>query len=70
MNILDAVKEVLIEAGHELSAKELAEQVICKGLWSSRGKTPDATIAARIYVNIKKIQMKLLLLIVDIKNLV
>ena len=54
MNILDAVKEVLIEAGHELSTKEIAEQVICKGLWSSRGKTPDATIGARIYVDIKR----------------
>ena len=54
MNVLDAVKKILIETGHELSTKELAEQIICKGLWSSTGKTPYNTIGARIYVDIKR----------------
>lgn len=53
MNILDAVKKVLIETGHELTVRELAERILAAGLWHSKGKTPDATIGARIYVDMK-----------------
>lgn len=54
MNILDAVKKVLIETGHEMTARELAEIIQTEGLWHSNGKTPDATIGARLYVDMKR----------------
>ncbi len=54
MSILDAVKKILMEVGHELTAKELAETLISDGLWQTNGKTPDATIGARIYVDMKR----------------
>lgn len=34
--------------------RELANALIQRGLWSSQGKTPDATVGARIYEDIKK----------------
>lgn len=34
--------------------KELAAELIQRGMWRSQGKTPDATIGARIYEDIKK----------------
>lgn len=34
--------------------KELATTLIQRGMWSSQGKTPDATVGARIYEDIKK----------------
>lgn len=34
--------------------KELATALIQRGMWSSKGKTPDATVGARIYCDIKK----------------
>lgn len=34
--------------------KELAAALIQRGMWQSQGKTPDATVGARIYEDIKK----------------
>lgn len=54
MNSLDAVEAVLAEANKPLHYKEITERILTKGLWSTEGKTPDATINAQLAVNIKK----------------
>ena len=54
MKLIDAVIQILEKAGAPLSSKEIAGRVIEAGLWKTSGKTPDATIGARIYTDIKK----------------
>lgn len=54
MNSLDAVEAVLAEANKPLHYKEITERILTQGLWSTEGKTPDATINAQLAVNIKK----------------
>ena len=54
MNVQDAAIQILKEAGKPLHAKEIAERIIEAGLWSSDGKTPEATVSARLYSDIKK----------------
>lgn len=49
-----AAKELLKRAGEPMSAKELTEQAIEEGLIAPEGKTPEATMAAQIYVDIQK----------------
>jgi restriction system protein len=43
----------LHQAGTALHAKDIAEQIMAAGLWQSEGKTPDATVSARLYSDIK-----------------
>ena len=45
---LDAAATVLADAGEPLGAKQMVEQMLAKGLWSTGGKTPHATIYAAI----------------------
>ena len=45
---LDAAAQVLGEAKEPLSAKEMVERMLAKGLWQTGGKTPAATIYAAI----------------------
>lgn len=54
MNVQDAAIQILKDAGKPLHAKEIAERIIEAGLWSSDGKTPEATVSARLYSDIKK----------------
>ena len=54
MNILEAAKKVLLETGHEMSEAELGHKIMAEGLWHSNGKTPLATIGARLYVDMKR----------------
>ena len=54
MNVLDAVIQVLQEAGKPLQAKEITELILSKRLWQTAGKTPAATVSARLYSDIKK----------------
>ena len=53
MNVQDAAVEILKGAGKPLHAKEIAKRIIDGGLWKSEGKTPDATVSARLYSDIK-----------------
>lgn len=53
MSVLLAVIEVLKKAGVPLHAKDIANQIIAEGLWNSSGKTPEATVSARLYTDIK-----------------
>lgn len=53
MSVQSAVIQVLKEAGKPLHANEIAKQIIEAGLWKSDGKTPEATISAQLYSDIK-----------------
>ena len=52
--VLDAVEQVLQKAQTSLSAKDLAQEIMSLGLWSTKGKTPDATIGAYLAMDIKR----------------
>ena len=53
MNAIDAVEAVLAEAGEPLGYWEITRRALEKGLWQTEGLTPDATIHARLAVDIK-----------------
>jgi len=48
MGILKAAAVVLEETGKAMNAKEMVEAALAKGLWSTKGKTPAATLYAAI----------------------
>ncbi len=54
MTVQDAAIQILLSAGKPLHAKEIAKRAIKAGLWQSEGKTPDASVSARLYSDIKK----------------
>ena len=54
MNVRDAAIQILREAGKSLHSKVITKRIIEEGLWNSDGKTPEATISACIYSDIKK----------------
>ena len=54
MSVKAAATEVLKKAKTPLHAKAIAEQIIASGLWTSDGKTPEATVSASLYSDIKK----------------
>ena len=54
MDVKSAAIQVLQQAGTALYAKDITERIIAAGLWKSEGKTPDATVSARLYSDIKK----------------
>jgi restriction system protein len=53
MNAADAAYQILTEAGEPLHSNEIAQRILARGLWNTQGKTPGATIDARIAVDIK-----------------
>jgi len=53
VTVQDAAIQILLSAGKPLHAKEIAKRIIDGGLWKSEGKTPDATVSARLYSDIK-----------------
>ncbi len=54
MTIREAVIQVLREAGQQLHVKEITKQILGKSLWTTRGKTPEDSIGACLYSDIKK----------------
>lgn len=54
MSVRDAAVQVLREAGTPLHAQEIAKRILAKKLWETTGKTPSATVSARLYSDIKK----------------
>ena len=54
MDLLDAAYDLLRTANRPLTAKEMVDFILKNGQWKTNGKTPDATLGARIYVDIKK----------------
>jgi hypothetical protein len=43
---LDAAAQVLKDAGRPMNSKEIAAEILGKGLWKTTGKTPEATLYA------------------------
>lgn len=54
MNVLQAAKIALAEAGKPLHYREIAQRMIDRHLWQTNGKTPDATVNAAIAVDIQQ----------------
>ena len=54
MTVKDAVFQILLSAERPLHAKEIAKRVVEAGLWQSEGKTPDRTVSAQLFSDIKK----------------
>ena len=53
MNAKDAAIHILKDTEKPLNAQEIAKRIIDGGLWQSEGKTPEATVSALIYCDIK-----------------
>ena len=54
MNFWDAVVKVLSDEGGPLHSTVITERLLAQGLWASQSKTPAATVAARLYTDLKK----------------
>ena len=53
MDVKNAAFQVLKQAGTALHAKDITREILAVGLWQPKGKTPEATVSARIYSDIK-----------------
>jgi restriction system protein len=54
MSLLDGVRTVLADVGEPLHSKAITQRLLERGLWQSDGRTPEATVSARLYTDIKK----------------
>ena len=54
LGILSAAVVVLKDAGQPMNAKAMVETALGKGMWSTKGKTPAATLYAAIIREIAK----------------
>jgi restriction system protein len=54
MSVLTAVETVLADAGEPLHYKEITKRLLNRALWTTTGQTPDATVNARLAVDIKQ----------------
>lgn len=54
LSFLEAAYKILKRENRPLSADEIASMAISGGLISTKGKTPSATVGARIYMDIKR----------------
>ena len=48
MSGLNAAAKVLADAGQPMTCKQMVEKMLAKGLWTTSGKTPSATIYSAI----------------------
>jgi restriction system protein len=69
LDVKTAAAQVLQQAGTALHAKDIAEQIMAAGLWQSDGKTPDATVSARLYSDIKNNGDKSPFVKVDVRDI-
>lgn len=54
MTVLEAAKRVLEEAGASLHVRDLTATMLAKGYWSTQGLTPEATVQARLAMDLIK----------------
>ena len=54
MSFKKTAEHILKTSDEPLSAQEIAEQALQQGILSTEGKTPEATMAALLYVDIKE----------------
>lgn len=53
-NIIEGARIILSESSEPLSAAQISEQLLSRKLWQTNGKTPEATVGAALYTDIKK----------------
>jgi hypothetical protein len=53
MNYVEAALTVLKAAKRPMTAKEIVDEAMAKGLLTPQGKTPAATLSARLYVYVR-----------------
>jgi restriction system protein len=53
-SLLDAVHAELVTADTPLTVAELTARLLASGAWSTNGKTPEATVASRLAVDVKQ----------------
>lgn len=51
---LNAVQQVLTDAGEPLHYKEITRRILADHLWETDGRTPEATVSAQLAIHIKK----------------
>lgn len=54
MSLLDATYEVLKKSGCPLSTTDIIRPILEAGAWTTKGKTPEQTLGARLYMDIKR----------------
>jgi hypothetical protein len=54
MTFIEAAVEVLKRSKRPLTADEILSEAQRRGLLSSKGKTPKATLSAALYTNLKR----------------
>lgn len=54
MTIRDAAIQVLQQASSPLHVEEITKRIFAQRLWQTEGKTPHRTVAAALYMDIKK----------------
>ena len=54
MSVRSAAIKTLKEAGVPLHSKKITKRIMDAGLWRSKGKTPQTTVSACLYSDIKK----------------
>lgn len=53
MSLLDAAEAVLSDHGRPVHYRQLADEMLRRGLWATRGQTPANTVYARIWDDIR-----------------
>ena len=53
MSLLDAAYEVLKKSGIPMSPSDMILPILESGVWATKGKTPEQTLGARLYVDIQ-----------------
>ncbi len=54
MSFLEAAIFILKETGREMTASEVVRIALDRGLVKSSGRTPEATMAAQLYVHLRE----------------
>jgi restriction system protein len=54
MKAIDAIYQILLDAGTPLPTKEITQRILDNQLWATQGKTPVATISATLSSDIKE----------------
>ena len=54
MRLIDAIEQVLAQAGAPLASPEITRRILDSGLWQTSGKTPAQTVTARLVVDLNE----------------
>jgi hypothetical protein len=53
MTYMEAAEAVLEASGRPMTAREIVDEAVRRGLLSPAGKTPDATLNANLYLHVR-----------------